>query len=54
MMSSTATLDRRRHRRHRLDEDHDTQSTWYKRARFQLRVDARSETELGTLRAYWR
>ena len=26
--------------------------TWRKRARFQLRVDARSETELGTLRAY--
>jgi hypothetical protein len=25
---------------------------WYKRSRFQLRVDARSETELGTLRAY--
>jgi opacity protein-like surface antigen len=26
--------------------------TWYKRARFQLRVDARTETELGTLRGY--
>jgi hypothetical protein len=26
--------------------------TYYKRARFALRVDARSETELGTLRAY--
>jgi hypothetical protein len=26
--------------------------TWSKRTRFQLRVDARSETELGTLRAY--
>jgi len=26
--------------------------TWSKRSRFQLRVDARSETELGTLRAY--
>jgi len=26
--------------------------TYYKRARFQIRVDARSETELGTLRAY--
>jgi hypothetical protein len=30
----------------------DTQSAWYKRTRFQLRVDARTETELGTLRAY--
>ena len=26
--------------------------SYYKRARFQLRVDARSETELGTLRGY--
>ncbi len=26
--------------------------SWYQRARFQLRVDARSDTELGTLRAY--
>ena len=26
--------------------------TYYKRARFQLRVDARTETDLGTLRAY--
>jgi hypothetical protein len=26
--------------------------TYYKRARFQLRVDSRSETELGTLRTY--
>jgi hypothetical protein len=26
--------------------------TWNKRARFQLRVDARTETELGTLRGY--
>lgn len=26
--------------------------TYYKRARFQLRLDARSETDLGTLRAY--
>jgi hypothetical protein len=26
--------------------------TWHKRARYQLRVDARSETELGTLRGY--
>ena len=25
---------------------------WNKRSRFQLRVDSRSETELGTLRAY--
>ena len=35
-----------------IDDVHDAQSAWYKRARFQLRVDARSETELGTLRAY--
>ena len=27
--------------------------TWYKRGRFQLRMDARSETELGTLRGYF-
>jgi hypothetical protein len=27
--------------------------TWDKRARFQLRVDARTETELGTLRGYF-
>jgi len=26
--------------------------TWHKRGRFQLRVDARTETELGTLRGY--
>ena len=26
--------------------------TWHKRARFQLRVDARTETEFGTLRGY--
>ncbi len=26
--------------------------SWFQRARFQLRVDARSDTELGTLRAY--
>jgi hypothetical protein len=26
--------------------------TWHKRARFQLRIDARTETELGTLRGY--
>jgi hypothetical protein len=30
----------------------DTNDTYFKRARFALRVDARSETELGTLRAY--
>src|SRR5918996_3062230 len=30
----------------------DTNDTYYKRARFQLRVDSRSETELGTLRTY--
>ena len=30
----------------------DTDDTYFKRARFALRVDARSETELGTLRAY--
>jgi hypothetical protein len=30
----------------------DINDTYYKRARFQLRIDARSETELGTLRAY--
>src|SRR5262245_32116272 len=35
-----------------IDNFHNTQSAWYKRSRFQLRVDARSETELGTLRAY--
>ena len=27
--------------------------TWYKRGRFQLRMDARTETELGTLRGYF-
>ncbi|MBL8582971.1 MAG: porin [Rhizobiaceae bacterium] len=32
--------------------EYDENDTYYKRARFQLRVDARSETELGTLRAY--
>ena len=32
--------------------DYDTNDTWHKRTRFALRVDARSETELGTLRAY--
>src|SRR5262245_28179362 len=35
-----------------IDDNHDVDSGWYKRSRFQLRVDARSETELGTLRAY--
>jgi hypothetical protein len=30
----------------------ETNDTYYKRARFQLRVDSRSETELGTLRTY--
>jgi len=30
----------------------DTNDTYYKQARFALRVDARQETELGTLRAY--
>jgi hypothetical protein len=30
----------------------DGDQTWHKRARFQLRVDARSETEFGTLRGY--
>jgi hypothetical protein len=33
-------------------DDYDTNDTYFKRARFALRVDARSETELGTLRAY--
>jgi hypothetical protein len=28
------------------------EDTWYKRARFQMRMDARTETELGTLRGY--
>ena len=30
----------------------ETNDTYYKRARFALQVDARSETELGTLRGY--
>jgi hypothetical protein len=30
----------------------DENDTYFKRARFQLRVDSRSETELGTLRVY--
>lgn len=34
------------------DGDYELNDTYYKRARFALRVDARSETELGTLRAY--
>jgi hypothetical protein len=34
------------------DEDFGDDDTYFKRARFALRVDARSETELGTLRAY--
>ncbi|MEP9390083.1 porin [Mesorhizobium sp. KR9-304] len=33
-------------------DDLDTNDTYFKRARFALRVDARSETELGTLRVY--
>jgi hypothetical protein len=33
-------------------EPYDFNDTYYKRARFQLRVDSRSETELGTLRTY--
>jgi hypothetical protein len=32
--------------------DWDTDDTYYKRARFALRVDAREETELGTLRGF--
>jgi hypothetical protein len=32
--------------------DVDTNDTYYKRARFALRVDSRAETELGTLRTY--
>jgi hypothetical protein len=34
------------------DGEYDINDTYYKRARFQLRLDARTETELGTLRAY--
>jgi len=34
------------------DGDYDTNDTYFKRARLQLRLDARQETELGTLRAY--
>jgi hypothetical protein len=32
--------------------DHNTNDTYDKRARFQLRLDSRAETELGTLRTY--
>ncbi|MES0138932.1 porin [Mesorhizobium sp. M0016] len=35
-----------------LSEEYARNDTYYNRARFQLRVDSRSETELGTLRAY--
>jgi hypothetical protein len=35
-----------------VDGVDDTNDTYYKRARFALRVDTRSETELGTLRTY--
>jgi len=34
------------------DDDVDLNDTYDKRARFQLRVDSRTETELGTLRTY--
>jgi hypothetical protein len=34
------------------DYEIDTNDTYYKRARFALRVDSRTETELGTLRTY--
>jgi opacity protein-like surface antigen len=34
------------------DSDDGDNDTWHKRGRFQLRVDARTETELGTLRGY--
>lgn len=34
------------------EETTGTNDTYYKRARFQLRVDSRTETELGTLRTY--
>jgi hypothetical protein len=33
-------------------DDDSNANTWHKRGRFQLRVDARTETELGTLRGY--
>jgi len=35
-----------------FETDYDTNDTYDKRARFQLRVDSRTETELGTLRTY--
>ena len=35
-----------------VDGGFERNDTYYKRARFQLRVDARQETELGTLRGY--
>ncbi|WP_173931252.1 porin [Chelativorans sp. Marseille-P2723] len=35
-----------------LDGDFDLNDTYYQRTRAQLNVDARSETEMGTLRAY--
>jgi opacity protein-like surface antigen len=35
-----------------LDGDVDTNDTYYKRARFAFRADARQETELGTLRGF--
>jgi hypothetical protein len=35
-----------------LDGEEDYNDTYFKRARFQLRVDSRTETELGTLRTY--
>ena len=34
------------------DDDFDTNDTYYKRARFAFRADAREETELGTLRGF--
>ncbi len=34
------------------NDDDDFNDTYYKRARFQLRLDSRAETELGTLRTY--
>ena len=44
MSKTSESVQRRRHGQ--------LNDAWYKRSRFQLRVDARSETELGTLRAY--
>ncbi|MBL8578071.1 MAG: porin [Mesorhizobium sp.] len=35
-----------------LDDYLNTNDTYYKQARFEMRVDARQETELGTLRGY--